>query len=527
MSERPVTDGRASGILLHPTSLPGDGVGDLGDPGRAFVDWLADAGQTLWQVLPLVATNEGGSPYNALSAFAGNTLLLSPALLVDDELLERDEVECPEGLPGDCVRFAGVMRWKDRLLRRAWGAFRAGWAPALRRAFDEYRRRNEAWLDDWTLFRALRDEHAGAPWFRWEARLRDRDPEALARAGSDLRDEVDRHAFGQFLFDRQWGGLRKYASERGVRIIGDVPIFVAHDSADVWANRELFTLDEKGRPTVVSGVPPDYFSSTGQRWGNPLYRWGEKEAELYRWWTARFRRTLEMADVARIDHFRGFESYWEIPADEETAINGRWVKGPGKALFSVVERELGRIPLIAEDLGLITPEVDALREELGFPGMRVLQFAFGGDDPENPHLPANYPSLAVAYTGTHDNDTAAGWYAAASPEEKERLGGLAGPGAGADAHWRMIEVVERSAADVAILPLQDVLGLGSAARMNTPGTGEGNWEWRCREGDLTPGLAARLRAVTEAAGRVGPAPEAGGTRVDSQRNDGSHTESAE
>ena len=499
MSERPITEGRASGILLHPTSLPGVGTGDLGEAAYRFVDWLVEAGQTLWQLLPLVATEN--SPYNGLSAFAGNTLLLSPALLVDDELLEADETEVPPGVMGDGLDFSEVARWKDRLLKRAYGAFRAGWAPALRRGFDAYREEHAAWLDDWALFRALRDEHAGATWSTWEKPLRRRDGDALARARLSLAEEVERHAFGQFLFDRQWGALRRYAGERGVRVIGDVPIFVAHDSADVWAHPEIFSLDEEGNPTVVSGVPPDYFSETGQRWGNPLYRWDVLEREGYRWWIDRFRRTLEMVDVARIDHFRGFESYWEIPADEETAIQGRWIPGPGTRLFEAVERELGKIPLIAEDLGIITPEVDTLREELGFPGMRVLQFAFGGDDPENPHLPANYPRLTVAYTGTHDNDTAAGWYAGASVEERAGLRVLTGE-MGDGVHWGMIEVVERSAADVAILPLQDVLGLGSDARMNTPGTMEGNWAWRFREGDLTPGLAARLRAITRAAGRI-------------------------
>ena len=500
MSERPITEGRASGILLHPTSLPGSGVGDLGPAAYRFVDWLAEAGQRLWQVLPLVAVNEGGSPYNALSAFAGNTLLLSPEGLVRDGLLEEDEAECPPGLPGDCVEFADVFRWKDRLVRRAYGAYRAGWAPALQAEFDAWRSAHAAWVEDWSLFRALRDEHGSLPWTRWEASVRRREPEALARSLSDLRESVERHAFGQFLFDRQWGALRAYANERGVRVIGDIPIFVSHDSADVWAHPELFFLGRDGEPTVVAGVPPDYFSETGQRWGNPLYRWDVLEETGYAWWIARIRRTLEMVDVARIDHFRGFESYWEIPADEPTAIEGKWVPGPGHRLFQAVDRALGPVPLIAEDLGIITPEVDTLREELGLPGMRVLQFAFGGDDPENPHLPANYPRLTVAYTGTHDNDTAGGWYAGASAEERGRLGELTDAAEG-DIHWGMIEVVMRSPADVAVIPLQDVLGLGTEARMNTPGTVEGNWQWRFREGDLTPELAARLREVTQASGR--------------------------
>jgi 4-alpha-glucanotransferase len=501
MSEAGVLGRRRSGILLHPTSLPGDGVGDLGPEAHAFVDWLADAGQSLWQVLPLVATGEGGSPYNALSAFAGNTALLSPRLLHDDGLLEADEIECPGDVPGACVDFGSVGRWKDRLLKRAHGAFRAGWTPALANAFTEYREANASWLEDWTLFRALRDEHGAASWAEWPADLRRRDPEALTRIRDRLRDDVDRHAFGQFLFDRQWSALREHAHSRGIQIVGDVPIFVAYDSADVWANPDLFELDERGRPTVVSGVPPDYFSETGQRWGNPLYRWEVMERDGYAWWVARFRRTLEMVDVVRIDHFRGFESYWEIPAEEETAVNGRWVPGPAHGFFHALERALGPLPLIAEDLGIITPEVDTLREELGLPGMRVLQFAFGEDDAKNPHLPANYPAETVAYTGTHDNDTAAGWYHAAKADERGRLRKVT-DAAEREIHWGMAEVVLRSGADVAILPLQDVLGLGSDARMNTPGTTEGNWQWRLDEGALTPELAARLRELTRASGRL-------------------------
>ena len=502
MPEPAVTARRESGILLHATSLPDPGVGGLGDEALRFIDWLRAAGQLLWQVLPLVPVGEGGSPYNGLSAMAGNPLLLSPARLVEEGLLEDDEVPCPPGLPEAGVDFAEVARWKERLLRRAYGAYRAGWAPALRRDFAAHRERHAAWLDDYALFRALREQHGGASWTEWDPALRRRDPAALARAAGELDEEVERHAFGQFLFDRQWLAVRAHAGAAGIRIVGDVPIFVAHDSADVWAHPELFQLDREGRPTTVSGVPPDYFSATGQRWGNPLYRWDAMEADGYRWWTERFRRTLEMVDVVRIDHFRGFESYWSIPASEETALNGRWEPGPGVRLFAAVERELGPLPLIAEDLGIITPEVDTLREELGLPGMRVLQFAFAGSDPQNPHLPANYPRLAVAYTGTHDNDTAAGWYGAATDEERAGVEGLAASFPGEEMHWRMIELVLRSEAAVAVIPLQDVLGLGSEARMNTPGTVDGNWAWRFRPGDLTPELAARLLEVTRATGRA-------------------------
>ncbi|HYH81981.1 MAG TPA: 4-alpha-glucanotransferase [Longimicrobium sp.] len=496
-----MTGERRSGILLHPTSLPGDGVGDLGAHAYRFVDWLALAGQTLWQVLPLVAVGEGGSPYNGLSAFAGNTLLVSPDLLVEDALLDEDEARAPRPFAPSPADLEGSVRWKEPLLRRAHAAFRASASPGLRAGFAEYREREAGWLDDWTLFRALRDEHGGG-WPRWPRPLRARDPAALADARERLAEEVERHALGQFLFDRQWGELRRYANGRGIYLIGDVPIFVAHDSADVWANQQLFELDGEGRPTVVSGVPPDYFSATGQRWGNPLYRWDVLARDGYRWWVERFRRTLQMVDIARIDHFRGFESYWEVPGDEETALHGSWRRGPGRDLFAAVEKELGPLPLIAEDLGIITPEVDALREELKLPGMRVLQFAFGGDDPDNPHRPANYVRETVAYTGTHDNNTALGWYRdEATPRARAELAGVGGDGAG-EPNWGMIEVVLRSEADVAVIPLQDVLGMGSEARMNTPGSTSGNWDWRFRDGDLTPGLAARLREITALSGRL-------------------------
>jgi len=496
-----VTGERRSGVLLHPTSLPGEGTGDLGAHAYRFVDWLALAGQTLWQILPLVAVGESGSPYNGLSAFAGNVTLLSADLLVEDALLDEDEARAPAFDPAR-ADFAGAARWKDGLLRRAHAAFRASASPGLRAGFAEYRERQRGWLDDWTLFRALRDVH-GAPWTAWPEPLRRRDAGALAAASGELAGEIERHALAQFLFDRQWGELRRYAASRGIFVVGDIPIFVAHDSADVWAHPEIFALDEGGHPTVVSGVPPDYFSSTGQRWGNPLYRWDVLERQGYGWWTARFRRTLEMVDIARIDHFRGFESYWEVPADEATALHGRWMPGPGTRLFAAVERELGPLPLIAEDLGIITPEVERLRDELGFPGMRVLQFAFGQDDPENPHLPRNYPRECVAYTGTHDNNTALGWWHdEAGAGERAALAELAGDAHPAEVGWRMIEVVLGSRSDLAVIPLQDVLGLGSEGRMNTPGSVSGDWQWRFRDGSLTRERASRLREITARTGRL-------------------------
>ena len=497
MPESAVIGARASGILLHPTSLPGPGTGDLGEQAFRFVDWLADAGQSLWQTLPLVAVNEGGSPYNALSAFAGNPLLVSPAELHLHGLLPAEAAAAPD-LDDDDLDFPAALRWKDGVVRAAYALLADD--EELRADFRAYRDEEAAWLDDYALFRALREAHGGASWSDWPAPLRERHPNALGAARHQLFDEIDRHAYGQYLFDLQWGAVRRHAHAHGIRIVGDVPIFVAYDSADVWAHPELFELDDDLRPTVVSGVPPDYFSATGQRWGNPLYRWDVLERTGYRWWIDRFRRTLQMVDVVRVDHFRGFESYWEVPAAEDTAIKGEWRPGPGRKLFDAVRRELGGLPLVAEDLGIITEEVEALRDDLDLPGMRVLQFAFGGDDPQNPHLPRNYVHNAVAYTGTHDNDTALGWYADADRDAKSAVD--AAVGTGSEMHWRLIEAVLKSEAGWAIVPLQDVLGLGGQARMNTPGVAEGNWGWRLRDGALTPELAARLAELVRRTGRA-------------------------
>lgn len=497
MPDSAVIGARASGILLHPTSLPGPGTGDLGEQAFRFVDWLADAGQSLWQLLPLVAVNEGGSPYNALSAFAGNPLLLSPAELHLHGLLPAEAAIAPE-LDDDDLDFRAALRWKQDVVRAAHALLADD--DELRADFGAYREEEAEWLDDYALFRALRDAHGGRSWSEWPDPLRRREPGALREATRELAVEIERHAYAQYLFDVQWSAVRRYAHANGIRIVGDVPIFVAYDSADVWAHPELFELDGELRPTVVSGVPPDYFSSTGQRWGNPLYRWKVLEKTGYRWWIHRFRRTLAMVDVVRVDHFRGFESYWEVPAEEDTAIHGRWMPGPGRKLFDAVRRQLGALPLVAEDLGIITEKVEALRDDLELPGMRVLQFAFGGDDPENPHLPRNYVHNAVAYTGTHDNDTVLGWYADADRDARSAVN--AEVGTGGEMHWRMIEAVLRSSAGWAIVPLQDVLGLGGQARMNTPGVAEGNWAWRLRAGALTPGLARRLAEIVRRTGRA-------------------------
>jgi 4-alpha-glucanotransferase len=491
---------RCSGVLLHVTSLPGRGIGDLGDSAYRWIDWLADAGQSIWQILPLVPVTLGGSPYNGLSAMAGNSLLVSPERLVEAGLLDAERVG-GERFPDERLDFPAVIRWKESLLRAAFRAFRDGAAPDLRPQLERFRARQRGWIEDYALFRAVRDAHGGRPWVDWERDIRLRLPGAVTRWRDRLRQRVEEHVFRQFLFDRQWQELRRYAGARGVRIMGDIPIFVAHDSADVWADRELFSLDEEGFPLLVSGVPPDYFSATGQRWGNPLYRWDVMAGRGFQWWTGRFQRTMELVDIVRVDHFRGFHAYWEIPAEEETALNGRWVPGPGAALFDRVQQRLGSLPIVAEDLGLITPEVEELRLQLGFPGMRVLQFAFDGD-PANPHLPTNHRRDCVAYTGTHDNATIMEWWENADPETRAQVAAMLAGGeavrdaAGEQLRWSLTTAVWRSPALLAVAPLQDVIGLGAEARMNTPGTGPGNWAWRLAPHLLSADAARRLREIT-------------------------------
>ena len=487
---------RASGVLLHPTSLPGPGIGDLGTVSHRFIEWLAAAGQSCWQILPLVDTDEGGSPYNGLSAVAGNPLLVDLEALVEEGLLRQDEIRAGS-FSEAAVEFPRVTTWKMDLLSRAQERF-ARMGHPLRGELERYRARHDRWLDDYALFRSLRSRY-GSPWTEWPEGIRSRQVTALAEARRELADEIARCEFQQFVFDRQWARVRRHAHENGIAIIGDIPIFVSHDSADVWAHQDLFRLEPDGRPTVVSGVPPDYFSKTGQRWGNPLFRWEVMKDRGYGWWVDRFRRTLEWVDIVRVDHFRGFEAYWEIPAEEETAVKGSWEPGPGAEFFRAVQGRLEELPVIAEDLGLITPEVDALRAELGYPGMRVVQFAFDGD-PTNPHLPENYPENTVAYTGTHDNDTIMGWWEEASPDEREAAARRF-RSSDLPVNEAFIDLVFRSAARLAITPIQDVLGLGTEARMNTPGTSGDNWIWRLRNGELRPDHADRLRRLSRGAGR--------------------------
>lgn len=495
---------RASGILLHPTSLPGPyGSGDLGRSARRFIDFLDEAGQTFWQMLPIGPVGYGNSPYSAESAFAGSPLLIDPEGLVADGWLAPSalaELELDRAGSAERVDYGAATALRARLLRAAFDVFRRARPPA---AYEAFCHAQADWLDELALFRALKRAAGGAAWVSWEPPLRDRQPSALARARAALAPDLAYERFVQFAFATQWTAMKDYARSRGVRLLGDVPIFVAHDSADVWQHQELFRLDEHGAPTVVAGVPPDYFSATGQRWGNPVYRWERMRRDDYRFWRRRLRLTLDRFDAVRLDHFIGFVRGWEIPTSEPTAVRGRYVKGPGARLFRALRAELGgQLPLIAEDLGVVTDEVKGLRDRLGLPGLRILQFAFGTDPCAPDFRPHNYERNTVAYTGTHDNDTTLGWFherggaeggRSEVQTEKERVAALAYMGtSGREVHWEMIRTVMSSVANVALFPLQDVLGLGTEARMNRPGTADGNWEWRFSEGALTSTLAARL-----------------------------------
>lgn len=487
--------GRSAGILLHPTSLPGPyGVGDLGPTAHTWVDWLARAKQKYWQILPLGPTGYGDSPYQSFSSFAGSPYLISPELLVKDGLLKKNDLGSLHFV-ADRVDFGPVIHFKLRMLDRAWENFRHGSAAPLKPLFAEFCKEQASWLDDYSLFMALKQAHKGQGLKAWPARLVRREPAAMQDARKELAQIVGLHQFTQFLFFRQWRELKKHANQMGVRLIGDVPIFVSPDSADLWANPQFFQVDDKCQPTVVAGVPPDYFSQTGQLWGNPLYHWEKIKATGYAWWIARLKATLHTVDVVRLDHFRGFEAYWEVQAGMPTAEKGKWIKGPGTDLFDALRNALGGLPLIAEDLGLITPEVDTLREKLGLPGMRVLQFAFG-DTPQNRFLPHHYEKNTVVYTGTHDNDTTHGWYSQLGGDESDFVRRYLARD-GNDIAWDFIRLAWGSVADYAIAPLQDVLSLGSEARLNSPGRPSGNWSWRYQSDALTDGLQDRLAGLTE------------------------------
>lgn len=491
---------RSSGVLLHPTSLPGPyGIGDLGPSARAWVDGLARAKQSWWQILPLNPPGYGDSPYQSFSAFAGNDLLISPDLLVQEGLLRPSDLEGVR-LPEGSMDTERLVLFKTGLFTQAWGNFKAGAASFLRGPFEEFCRREAGWLDDYALFMALKEAREGASWLEWPKGLVLREPEEIKKARTELADAIGQHQFRQFLFSRQWAGLKHHARQRGVRLIGDLPIYVSGDSVDVWANPHLFFLDQNRRPKVVAGVPPDYFCATGQLWGNPLYDWEAVKKTGYAWWVARVRAALQLVDLIRLDHFRGFEAYWEVEAWRPTAQVGRWVKGPGPDFLQAMRRELGGLPFLAEDLGLITPEVRELRDQFHLPGMRVLHFAFEGS-PDSPFLPHNYERNTVVYTGTHDNDTTRGWYQTCPPAERTFFKHYLGRDPGQEVVWDLIRLALASVADLAVIPLQDVLDLGSEARMNTPSKGTGNWRWRFTPGMLTDQVLDRLGYLTELYGR--------------------------
>lgn len=523
---------RRSGLLLHLTSLPGPfGMGDFGPAAYRFADQLAAAGQKAWQILPIVPPGHGHSPYSSPSTFALSPLLVSPERLVEDGLLDEADLQPLPDFPANRIAWEAVLPYRHRLLERAFARYDAARA-AWQDPFWYFASLNAGWLDDYALFMALSEAYPGQPWTEWPAPLRDRDAEALAAAKEAHDVAFRKHQFWQFLADRQWRDLHAYASGHGLQIIGDLPIYVAHDSADVWACRELFKLHADGTPYAVSGVPPDYFSETGQRWGNPLYRWFTDDAgdlvlphdafgnaDAYAWWvgqhayhgaslrplavdwwTRRLVRVLNLVDVVRLDHFRGFAGYWEIPADAPDARSGYWMPGPGAALFDAIQARTGRLPVIAEDLGLITPDVPALMQRYGWPGMAVVQFGFDGNV-HSPHFPGTFHPNLVAYSGTHDNDTLAGWLTCpATQADASRARAYFGASSYDDVRT-VLERLLASPAGTVIFPVQDVLGLGSDARMNVPGHGEGQWGWRLREDALSDGHLAVLREMTERAGR--------------------------
>ncbi len=494
---------RSSGVLLHPTSLPGPyGVGDMGRYAFEFIDFLAETGQKWWQMLPLGPTGFGNSPYQSHSSFAGNVILISPDDLVERGWLDSTDLSNAPAFPVEAADFDSVHDWKERIFRKAFEGFKERGRDDRFYAFLDMER---AWLDDYVLYMALKHAHGGKPWTEWEPGLVRRDPDTMAEWRAKLAEELAYHQFLQYAFRSQWYALRDACKQRHISLIGDLPIFVAHVSADVWANPQLFYLDDSGNTTVMAGVPPDYFSQTGQLWGNPLYRWDVHRADGYAWWTSRFRGLLALVDLVRIDHFRGMAAYWEVPAGSETAANGRWVTGPGKDFFEVVGRNLGSLPLIAEDLGLITPDVDELRLSFGLPGMRVLQFGFDPSDGADRNLPHRWEQNTVAYTGTHDNDTTFGWFKPAADDTTQSLDDMRAArryamrysvSDGSAIHWDLIRVLLGSVADVAVVPMQDLLGLGSWARMNFPGKPSGNWGWRYRAEQLDQTVRHRLRELT-------------------------------
>ncbi len=498
-------DRRLAGVLLHPTSLPGRfGIGDLGPECLMFLNWMRDAGLGWWQVLPLGPTSYGDSPYQCFSAFAGNPMLVSPEFLVADGLATQADIT-PPAFPRDTINYGWVITWKTELLRKAFARFQQKPPATIARLYEAFLARADvkSWLDDYALFRVCKDLHDGRAWNEWDAKLRSRDAKALAKVRKEQAENIQFHSFAQFLFFLQWDRIRAAAKDRGIGIVGDAPIYVAYDSSDTWANQDMFLLDKDGLPTAVAGVPPDYFSSTGQLWGNPLYDWEKLKAKKYSWWMSRLESIFAMVDVVRLDHFRGFMGYWAVPFGEKTAINGKWKKGPGEQFFAAVQKRFPDLPIIAEDLGEITPDVIEVRDKFNLPGMKIMQFAFGVASHE-PLIPDanslfhlhNHVENSVVYTGTHDNDTTLGWWQHSSTESERHHMRVYLATDGSLPHFDLIRASFTSVSKAAIIPMQDYLGLATDARMNFPGRASGNWGWRLRPEQMSAALAKHIRALT-------------------------------
>lgn len=489
---------RSSGILFHPTSLPGKyGIGTLGKEAYAFIDFLKKSKQKLWQIFPLGPTGYGDSPYQSFSSFAGNPYLIDFDLLIEAHLLsEEDLKDIFFGDNEEYIDYGAIYNQKYPLLRKAYENFKSSDNNEMKGSLENFKRENSSWLNDYSLYISLKNHFNGLPWNEWAQDIKNREDGAMHHYRNELADDIEYHNFIQFLFFKQWGDVKRYANENGIKIIGDIPIFVAADSSDAWANPEIFLFDKERKPVKVAGVPPDYFSATGQLWGNPLYNWKKLRETNYSWWVERVRANLSTCDIIRIDHFRGFEAYWAVPYGDDTAINGQWEPGPGIDLFNAIKSQLGELPIIAEDLGLMTQGVIDLREATGFPGMKILGFAFDSGE-ENDYLPHTYTRNCVVYTGTHDNDTLVGWFQKAKEEDRQFARDYLNSRADDEIHWDAIRGAWSSVACMAISPVQDFLGLGSEARINTPGVASGNWQWRLKQGILTNELAEKIAKLTK------------------------------